>query len=183
MQNPYRARRSPRAPFLPPFLPPSLAFTCQIGALVGWASPATLLSAALSLAVFALCVAGLSQGALMWQYHRSTRRTLVLSQIVLSCAVEASTVLHKPTALAIAACKFAAFQFFAVFARYDAPRSSGLVVPGLWCGARARERRRRRSLPLRCALRCVWLTQADLVSVARVRCAGVTTTTSTCLRR
>jgi hypothetical protein len=79
----------------------------------------------------------------MWQYHRSTRRTLVLSQIVLSCAVEASTVLHKPTALAIAACKFAAFQWFAVFGRYDAPRSSGLVVPGLWCARRARVRVRR----------------------------------------
>ena len=42
-----------------------MAFTCQIGALVGWASPATLLSLSLSLGVAALCVAGLAQGAVM----------------------------------------------------------------------------------------------------------------------
>lgn len=109
-----------------------LAFTCQIAALLGWAAPATLLSAALSAGIGALCAAGLAQGALMWQFRRGTRRGLMLAQIGLSCAVEAAVVRHVPTAVGIALAKAAAFQWFAAFARYDAPRSSGLVLPGLW---------------------------------------------------
>ena len=111
---------------------PRLAFTGQIAALVGWRHAATALSFGLTLGVAAICAAGLTSGALMWQYGRQTRRTLVLGQILLSCAVEGLCVADKRVATAIAALKFAAFQWFAAFGRYDAPRSSGLVLPGLW---------------------------------------------------
>ena len=99
---------------------------------MGWRHAATALSFALTLGVGAICAAGLAQGALMWQYGRRTRRTLVLGQILLSCAVEGACVADKRFAAAIGALKLAAFQWFAAFGRYDAPRSSGLVVPGVW---------------------------------------------------
>ena len=118
-----------------PFATPSrrrLAFTGQIAALVGWRHAATALSFSLTLGVAAICVAGLTSGALMWQYGRQARRTLVLAQIVLSCAVEGACVADKRFATAIGALKLLAFQWFAAFGRYDAPRSSGLVLPGVW---------------------------------------------------
>ena len=99
---------------------------------MGWRHAATALSFALTLGVAAICAAGLASGALMWQYGRHTRRSLVLGQILLSCAVEGLCVADKRVATGIAALKFAAFQWFAAFGRYDAPRSSGLVLPGIW---------------------------------------------------
>jgi hypothetical protein len=68
----------------------------------------------------------------MWQYRRHTRKTLMLLQVALSCGVEALVVSNKALAAVIGAVKVLAFQWFALFARYDAPRSSGLVVPGVW---------------------------------------------------
>ena len=56
----------------------------------------------------------------------------MIVQVATSCIVEAVTIEHKALAAVIAAFKVASFQWFAVFARYDAPRSSGLVVPGMW---------------------------------------------------
>ena len=111
---------------------PRLAITGQIASLVGWLHPAALISSLCSSAVFLVCVAGLSTGSVMWQYRRHTRKTLMIVQVATSCVVEAVVIEHKALAAVIAAFKVASFQWFAVFARYDAPRSSGLVVPGMW---------------------------------------------------
>jgi len=111
---------------------PRLAFTGQIASLVGWSHPASVLSASASASLFLFCCAGLASGSVMWQYRRHTRKTLMLLQVALSCGVEALVVNNKALAAVIGAVKVLAFQWFALFARYDAPRSSGLVVPGVW---------------------------------------------------
>jgi len=114
------------------FVAIQLSFTGQIGSLVGWGHAACLASALLTLWLLALCAAGLAGGAVMWQYRRHTRKCLVLGQIGLSMLVEACVIRHKPTALVIGSAKFMGFHWFAAYARFDAPRSSGLVLPGVW---------------------------------------------------
>ena len=116
----------------PPLRSTRLAITGQIASLVGWLHPAAVISSLCSLAVFCVCCAGLASGSVMWQYRRHTRKTLMIVQVATSCIVEAVTIENKALAAVIAAFKVASFQWFAVFARYDAPRSSGLVVPGMW---------------------------------------------------
>jgi hypothetical protein len=68
----------------------------------------------------------------MWEYRRHTRKFLVLGQILLSMAVEATLIADKPAALAICCIKLLGFQWFAVYARWDAPRRSVFVLPGIW---------------------------------------------------
>ena len=82
--------------------------------------------------MLALCVGGLVSGSVMWEYRRHTRKSLVMLQIALSMAVESAVIANKGLAALIGAVKVFAFQWFALFARFDAPRSSGLVLPGVW---------------------------------------------------
>ena len=56
----------------------------------------------------------------------------MLGQVLLSCAVEGAVIADKRAAAGIGLLKLAAFQWFAAFGRYDAPRSSGLVRRGVW---------------------------------------------------
>ena len=114
------------------FLCITAAFSGQIAALVGLRHPAALASTAVSVAVLALCVAGLASGSVMWEYRRHSRKLLMLTQVILSSAVEARVIAHKPSAAIIALVKVGAFHWFAAFARFDAPRSSGLVWRGVW---------------------------------------------------
>ena len=108
------------------------AFLGQIVGLVGPYHVVSLVSLVLFVWLLGLCVAGLYSGSVMWQYRRQTRKFLVLGQAALSCLVELQVIRHKPTAMVIALAKAGGIRWFAAFGRFDAPRSSGLVVPGLW---------------------------------------------------
>lgn len=131
------------------------AFTGQVIALVGLYHVVSLISLALTLWIVLICLTGLYSGSVMWQYRRQTRKFLVLGQAALSCLVELQVIRHKPTALVIALAKAGGIRWFAAFGRFDAPRSSGLVVPGLWsdhCNFQCVSPRARRSAVARPSL-------------------------------
>ena len=116
------------------FLTISWSMTGQISSLTGWTHPVALLSCSLSLWVVGLCYFGLreSQSLPLWEYKRDARKVAMLTQIGISCLVEAVLITPPSIAVGIGLCKLFTFQWFAWFARFDAPYKSGLVVKGLW---------------------------------------------------
>ena len=68
----------------------------------------------------------------LWEFHRITRRNIVLAQFLLSSAVEAALISSKPLVALIFAGKVAGFLWYVKWGRHDAPSSSPLTRPGVW---------------------------------------------------
>ncbi len=68
----------------------------------------------------------------LWEFHRLTRRNIVLAQFCLSSAVEACLIASKPLVALIFAGKLAGFLWYIKFGRHDAAAASPLTVPGVW---------------------------------------------------
>jgi hypothetical protein len=68
----------------------------------------------------------------LWEFHRYTRRNIVLAQFCLSSAVEAFVIPNKALVALIFALKVAAFLWYVTFGRHDASAASPLTVPGVW---------------------------------------------------
>ena len=110
-----------------------LGFTGQVAAWVGLLSWPGLLSVALSLAKLALCVSGLLQSSQpLWQFHRTTRRNIVLAQFALTSVVEAFVIPNKALVAAIWAAKWAAFTWYVTYGRHDAKPSALTWAPTVW---------------------------------------------------
>ena len=68
----------------------------------------------------------------LWEFHRITRRNLVLVQFCLSSCVEAAVIPNKLLVALIFALKVAGFTWYITFGRHDARKASPLTVPGVW---------------------------------------------------
>ncbi len=68
----------------------------------------------------------------LWEFHRLTRRNIVLVQFCLSSVVEAFVIPNKLLVGVIFALKVAGFCWYITFGRHDAAAASPLTVPGVW---------------------------------------------------
>jgi hypothetical protein len=68
----------------------------------------------------------------LWEFHRLTRRNIVLAQFCLSSAVEAAVIPNKALVLLIFLLKVLGFLWYVKFGRHDAKHASPLTVAGVW---------------------------------------------------
>ena len=68
----------------------------------------------------------------LWEFHRLTRRNIVLAQFMLSSAVEAVVIPNKALVALIFVLKVLGFCWYVTFGRHDAARASPLTVRGVW---------------------------------------------------